>query len=352
MDLRHKQITESLANGEVQQERETLITVRNLRTHFHTFKGVVRAVDGVSFDVKKGEVLAVVGESGGGKSVTGFSIIRLIDEPGRIESGEILFNGKDLMALSEKEMNQLRGKEMGMIFQDPMTSLNPVYTVGQQLEESFRLHTSMNRKERQLACVEQLRAVGIPNPESRLNNYPHQFSGGMRQRVVIAIALAADPQLIIADEPTTALDVTIQAQILRLMVSLVREKDRSLILITHDLAVVAEVADRVNVMYCGKIVESGDTKSIIDKNAHPYTRGLLQSIPDMATDRHRLETIPGIVPNMFDLPKGCNFAPRCAMAQDICRTHEPPTTEREPGHIVSCHFPLQASRRSELKEVY
>ncbi|PIE54511.1 MAG: dipeptide/oligopeptide/nickel ABC transporter ATP-binding protein [Dethiosulfovibrio peptidovorans] len=352
MDLRHRQKTESSANGEAKREREALVTVRDLRTYFHTFKGVVRAVDGVSFDVKKGEVLAVVGESGGGKSVTGFSVIRLIDEPGRIESGEIFFDGKDLMNLSERDMNQLRGKEMAMIFQDPMTSLNPVYTVGQQLEESFRLHTSMNRKERRLACVEQLRAVGISNPESRLNNYPHQFSGGMRQRVVIAIALAADPRLIIADEPTTALDVTIQAQILRLMVRLVREKERSLILITHDLAVVAEVADRVNVMYCGKIVESGDTRTIIDKNAHPYTRGLLQSIPDMAAANHRLETIPGIVPNMFDLPKGCNFAPRCPKARDICQTHEPPTIERQRGHVISCHFPLQELSTYEPKEVY
>ena len=215
-------------NGNARDRRgEVLLEVRDLRTYFHTFKGVVRAVDGVSFDVRRGEVLAVVGESGGGKSVTGFSVIRLIDGPGRIEGGRILFGGRDLMALSEAEMNRLRGREISMIFQDPMTSLNPVYTVGQQLDECFRLHTRMNRAERRRACMEQLRAVGISNPEARLNHYPHQFSGGMRQRVVIAIALAADPELIIADEPTTALDVTIQAQILRLMVRLVRERERA-----------------------------------------------------------------------------------------------------------------------------
>ncbi len=320
---------------------EVLLEVRDLRTHFHTFKGVVRAVDGVSFDVRRGEVLAVVGESGGGKSVTGFSVIRLIDEPGRIEGGQILFGGRDLMALSEAEMNRLRGREISMIFQDPMTSLNPVYTVGQQLDECFRLHTRMGRAERRRACLEQLRAVGIPNPEARLNDYPHQFSGGMRQRVVIAIALAAAPELIIADEPTTALDVTIQAQILRLMVRLVRERERSLILVTHDLAVVAESADRVNVMYCGKIVESGDTRTLIDRSAHPYTDGLLRSIPSLDSDRHRLETIPGIVPNMFDLPEGCNFAPRCRCAGDLCRVKEPEPAEIAPGHLVSCHFPLR-----------
>ena len=333
-------------NGNARDRRgEVLLEVRDLRTYFHTFKGVVRAVDGVSFDVRRGEVLAVVGESGGGKSVTGFSVIRLIDGPGRIEGGRILFGGRDLMALSEAEMNRLRGREISMVFQDPMTSLNPVYTVGQQLDECFRLHTRMNRAERRRACVEQLRAVGISNPEARLNHYPHQFSGGMRQRVVIAIALAADPELIIADEPTTALDVTIQAQILRLMVRLVRERERSLILVTHDLAVVAETADRVNVMYCGKIVESGDVRTIIDRSAHPYTDGLLRSIPSLEGDRHRLETIPGIVPNMFDLPEGCNFAPRCPRAEDLCRVKEPESAELAPGHLVSCHFPLKKEVR-------
>lgn len=317
-----------------------LLQVRHLRTWFKTFKGTVKAVDDVSFDIRQGEVLAVVGESGGGKSVTGFSLIRLIEEPGYIESGEILFDGKDLMKLSEHEMNKLRGKDISMIFQDPMTSLNPVYTIGQQLDETLRLHTGMSRGERRQASVDLLRAVGIFNPESRLKNYPHQFSGGMRQRVVIAIALAARPRLIVADEPTTALDVTIQAQILKLMTDLIRAEGSSLMLITHDLAVVSEVADRINVMYCGKIVESGAARDVIDRSAHPYTHGLISSIPDLGTEKERLDTIPGIVPNMFDLPSGCYFSPRCSRAQERCRREAPQLREVAPGHCAACHFPL------------
>ena len=317
-----------------------LLQVRHLRTWFKTFKGTVKAVDDVSFDIRQGEVLAVVGESGGGKSVTGFSLIRLIEEPGYIESGEILFDGKDLMKLSEHEMNKLRGKDISMIFQDPMTSLNPVYTIGQQLDETLRLHTGMSRGERRQASVDLLRAVGISNPESRLKNYPHQFSGGMRQRVVIAIALAARPRLIVADEPTTALDVTIQAQILKLMTDLIRAEGCSLMLITHDLAVVSEVADRINVMYCGKIVESGAARDVIDRSAHPYTHGLISSIPDLGTEKERLDTIPGIVPNMFDLPSGCYFSPRCSRAQERCRREAPQLREVARGHCAACHFPL------------
>ena len=317
-----------------------LLQVRHLRTWFKTFKGTVKAVDDVSFDIRQGEVLAVVGESGGGKSVTGFSLIRLIEEPGYIESGEILFDGKDLMKLSEHEMNKLRGKDISMIFQDPMTSLNPVYTIGQQLDETLRLHTGMSRGERRQASVDLLRAVGISNPESRLKNYPHQFSGGMRQRVVIAIALAARPRLIVADEPTTALDVTIQAQILKLMTNLIRAEGSSLMLITHDLAVVSEVADRINVMYCGKIVESGAARDVIDRSTHPYTHGLISSIPDLGTEKERLDTIPGIVPNMFDLPSGCYFSPRCSRAQERCRREAPQLREVAPGHCAACHFPL------------
>ncbi len=324
---------------------KTLLHVKNLRTWFHTFKGVVKAVDGVSFDMAQGEVLAVVGESGGGKSVTGFSVIRLIDEPGRIESGEILFDGCDLMKLSESEMNKLRGKDIAMIFQDPMTSLNPVYTIGQQMEETLLLHTGMNKAQRRQTCLDLLRSVGISNPESRLKCYPHQFSGGMRQRVVIAIALAVKPKLIIADEPTTALDVTIQAQILRLMTDLIRAEGCSLMLITHDLAVVSEVADRINVMYCGKIVESGAARDVIDRGVHPYTVGLVNSIPDLGTDKKRLDTIPGIVPNMFDLPQGCYFSPRCAYARDICRREQPALREVAPGHCAACHFPLNREAR-------
>ena len=323
-----------------------LLQVKGLRTWFHTFKGVVKAVDDVSFDIRVGEVLAVVGESGGGKSVTGFSVIRLIDEPGRIESGEILFAGRDLMKLSEREMNRVRGKDISMVFQDAMTSLNPVYTIGQQIDEVLRLHTSMGRADRRRASVELLRSVGISNPEGRLGSYPHQFSGGMRQRVVIAIALAARPRLIIADEPTTALDVTVQAQILRLMTNLIHAEGCSLMLITHDLAVVSEIADRINVMYCGRIVESGSARAVIDGSLHPYTLGLINSIPDLNREQGRFKTIPGIVPNMFDLPQGCRFSPRCERTQDLCRTSVPELRELEPGHCVACHFPIHREVRS------
>ena len=323
-----------------------LLQVKGLRTWFHTFKGVVKAVDDVSFDIRVGEVLAVVGESGGGKSVTGFSVIRLIDEPGRIESGEILFAGRDLMKLSEREINRVRGKDISMVFQDAMTSLNPVYTIGQQIDEVLRLHTSMGRADRRRASVELLRSVGISNPEGRLGSYPHQFSGGMRQRVVIAIALAARPRLIIADEPTTALDVTVQAQILRLMTNLIHAEGCSLMLITHDLAVVSEIADRINVMYCGRIVESGPARAVIDGSLHPYTLGLINSIPDLNREQGRFKTIPGIVPNMFDLPQGCRFSPRCERARDLCQTSVPELREIEPGHCVACHFPIHREVRS------
>lgn len=289
-----------------------LLQVKHLRTWFETFKGTVRAVDDISFDIRRGEVLAVVGESGGGKSVTGFSIIRLIDEPGHIVSGEIVFDGRDIMKLPEHEMNRLRGRDISMVFQDPMTSLNPVYTIGQQIDEMLALHTPLSRAERHAESIRLLKAVGISNAEARLKNYPHQFSGGMRQRVVIAIALAAKPKLIIADEPTTALDVTIQAQILRLMTSLIRAEGCSLMLITHDLAVVSEIADRINVMYCGKIVESGTARDVIDRSLHPYTAGLIRSIPDLERTQKRLDTIPGIVPNMFYLPAGC-YSVRAAL---------------------------------------
>lgn len=320
--------------------KKKLLEVKNLRTYFHTFKGIVKAVDNISFDIHEGEILGVVGESGGGKSITGFSIIRLIEEPGKIESGEIIFNGEDLMKKSESEMNKIRGKDIAMVFQDPMTSLNPVYTIGQQMEEVLILHENLTKNQRKQRCIELLEAVGISNPESRLKSYPHQFSGGMRQRVVIAIALAANPKLIIADEPTTALDVTIQAQILKLMTNLVKEQGCALMLITHDLAVISEIADRINVMYCGKIVETGNTKTIVYNHKHPYTEGLINSIPDLDKEKKRLEAIPGIVPNMFNLPKGCNFSPRCKYCKDICIEKEPELIEVNKGHYVACHFPL------------
>lgn len=319
---------------------ENLLEVKGLRTYFHTFKGVVKAVDNVSFSLKAGEILGLVGESGGGKSVTGFSIIKLIESPGKIESGEILFNGEDLVKKSEREMSYIRGKDIGMIFQDPMTSLNPVYTIGKQIEEVLVLHQSqLSKEERKQRCIQLLKDVGISNAESRLKNYPHQFSGGMRQRVVIAIALAANPKLIIADEPTTALDVTIQAQILKLMTKLVRDHGCAMILVTHDLAVVSEVADRINVMYCGKVVETGSTDEIMTKQAHPYTRGLIDSIPDLENKIDRLETIKGIVPNMFKLPKGCNFYPRCNRRTEICETIEPEFNTLSHHHAIACHNP-------------
>lgn len=318
-----------------------LLEVKELRTYFHTFKGVVKAVDGISFSLEEGEILGIVGESGSGKSVTSFSILKLIEEPGVVEAEEILFRGEDLVRKSEKDMMKVRGREISMIFQDPMTSLNPLYTIQQQIEEMLRLHGNFNEGQRKERCIELLRLVGIPNPEYRLKSYPHQFSGGMRQRVIIAIALAANPKLIIADEPTTALDVTIQAQILKLMKELVYNEGASLILITHDLAVVSQMADRIAVMYCGKIVEEGSTDDIIKNTAHPYTKGLLNSIPRLNKNLNRLEQIPGMVPNMFDLPKGCKFAPRCKYSKEKCLIEEPKNIIVGRGHRTACHFPLK-----------
>ena len=320
--------------------QEKLLEVKNLRTYFHTFKGVVKAVDGISFSLGKGEILGIVGESGSGKSVTCFSILKLIEEPGKVQADEIWFQGKDITAASEKEMTKIRGKDISMVFQDPMTSLNPLYTIGKQIEEMLILHEpQMDKDQRKKRCIELLNAVGIPNAEQQLKAYPHQFSGGMRQRVVIAIALAANPKLIIADEPTTALDVTIQAQILKLMKKLVQERQASLILITHDLAVVSEMVDRVIVMYCGKIVEQGPVDKIINEPSHPYTIGLLDSIPRLGKEQDRLDFIPGMVPNMYDLPSGCLFAPRCKGCKDVCRNREPEMKTVGSNHSAACHFP-------------
>ncbi|PNV64050.1 dipeptide/oligopeptide/nickel ABC transporter ATP-binding protein [Clostridium sp. chh4-2] len=322
-------------------EETTLLDVQRLKTYFHTFKGVVKAVDDVSFSLKKGEILGIVGESGSGKSVTSFSILKLVEEPGVVEADSILFDGKELTKMSEKDMTQIRGKDISMVFQDPMTSLNPLYTIQRQMEEVLILHApQMNAAQRKERCIELLRQVGIPNPEDRLKAYPHEFSGGMRQRVIIAISLATDPKLLIADEPTTALDVTIQAQILRLMKKLVKEKHASLILITHDLAVVSEMVDKINVMYCGKLVETGSNEDVVYHSAHPYTEGLLNSIPKLREDRDRLEFIPGMVPNMFELPQGCYFAPRCKYCQEICNKEQPQMQDLGNDHKVACHFPL------------
>ena len=334
----------------MENTNEMLLEVEGLKTYFHTFKGVVKAVDDISFNLKKGEILGIVGESGSGKSVTSFSILGLVEEPGVVKADKIVFDGKDLTSLSEKDMEKVRGKDISMVFQDPMTSLNPLYTIQQQMEEVLILHApELNKEQRRARCLELMTAVGIPNPEDRLAAYPHQFSGGMRQRVIIAIALATSPKLIIADEPTTALDVTIQAQILKLMKRLVRERGASLILITHDLAVVSEMVDKINVMYCGKIVERGDINTVIRHPSHPYTEGLLGSIPKLNTPSDRLDYIPGMVPNMFELPEGCYFAPRCKYCQEICKTTKPETKDLGGGHCVACHFPLGQDHGKEVR---
>ena len=327
---------------------EYLLEVRNLQTRFELFRGTVKAVDGVDFTLREGEILGLVGESGGGKSVTGFSLLGLIDPPGRIAAGEVIFRGENLLEKSEEEMRRIRGKEISMIFQDPMTSLNPLQTIGRQIDEMLALHTPLSPADRRKRSLELLREVGIPNPEDRLENYPHQFSGGMRQRVVIAIALAANPKLIIADEPTTALDVTVQAQILALMENLVKRFGSALILITHDLAVVSEMTHRVAVMYCGRVVEEGPTRELVHNPFHPYTKGLLESIPRLSGERsRRLPQIPGMVPNLFDLPPGCSFAPRCGYATELCRKEAPRMRTVAPGRMVSCHNPVQGGEEAE-----
>lgn len=319
--------------------QDNLLKIKNLRTYFFTRRGIVKAVDGVDMEAKKGKLTALVGESGCGKSVTGLSIMGLIPSPvGKIVEGEILFEGNDLAKLNYKEMADLRGKDISMIFQEPMTSLNPVLTIGRQVGEPLRIHSSLSPEEINERVLSILDLVGIPEPHSRLKSYPHQLSGGMRQRVMIAMALICRPKLLIADEPTTALDVTIQAQILDLMLELMKKINTSIILITHDLGVVAEVCDEVNVMYAGKIVEKGDVFGIFDNPSHPYTWGLLRSIPRIGKKgkAKKLYTIKGMVPNLIDPPPGCRFADRCDKARGICCEEEPPFTTIEEGHFVKC----------------
>ncbi|MFO7171463.1 MAG: ABC transporter ATP-binding protein [Bacillota bacterium] len=317
---------------------DKLVEIRNLRTYFYTEDGVMPAVDGVSLYIRRGETLGVVGESGCGKSVTSLSIMRLIPSPpGKIVEGEILFEGRDLLKLPEPEMRKIRGNEISMIFQEPMTSLNPVFTVGDQIAEAIMLHQGLNYKEAMAKAVEMLRLVGIPAPEKRVKDYPHQMSGGMRQRVMIAMALSCNPKLLIADEPTTALDVTIQAQILDLMRKLKKELGMAIMLITHDLGVVAEMCERVVVMYAGKVVEEADVVSLFKQPLHPYTEGLLQSIPRLDEDRERLHVIEGVVPNPLNMPQGCRFHPRCPYAIDKCREVEPPLEPVGDGRFVACH---------------
>lgn len=318
---------------------EKLVDIRNLRTHFYTEDGVVPAVDGVNLHVKRGETLGIVGESGCGKSVTSLSVMRLIpNPPGKIVEGEILFEGRDVIKLSESEMRKIRGNDISMIFQEPMTSLNPVYTIGDQISEAIQLHQGLNYKEATAKAVDMLRLVGIPLPERRVNEYPHQLSGGMRQRVMIAMALSCNPKLLIADEPTTALDVTIQAQILELMKKLKKELGMAIMLITHDLGVIAEMAERVVVMYGGKVVEEGDVFSIFKSPIHPYTEGLLRSIPRLDSDKETLHVIEGVVPNPLHLPEGCRFHPRCPYVIDKCKVAQPELEQVAPGRWVACYI--------------
>jgi oligopeptide/dipeptide ABC transporter ATP-binding protein len=317
-----------------------LLEVKNLQTHFFTRAGVVRSVDGVSFYLDRGELLGLVGESGCGKSVTALSLMRLVGAPGRIVEGEIWFDGEDLRAASERRMREIRGDDIAMIFQDPMTSLNPVYTVGEQIAEALRLHRNLSRKQAREAAIEAMREVAIPDPARRAGDYPHQLSGGMRQRVMIAMALACDPKLLIADEPTTALDVTIQAQILELLDGLRKSRELAVLLITHDLGVVAEVADRVAVMYTGRIVEESPVGELFARPKMPYTEGLLKSVPKLTVGEaqkvERLQTIEGTVPKPTDLPPGCHFAPRCQYREPRCTVGRIPLYELEGGVRVRC----------------
>ena len=332
-----------------------LLEVKDLHTFFRTKKGIVKAVNGVSYSVDEGRTIGIVGESGSGKSVEAMSILRLLDENGWIDSGEILFDGEDITKISVNDMCKIRGNKISVIFQEPMTSLNPVFNVKRQLCEPFMIHQGMKKKEATKKALEMLEAVQIPNPAAVLKQYPHQLSGGMRQRVMIAMALACKPKILIADEPTTALDVTIQAQILHLMNELQRENGTSIIFITHDLGVINEMADDVVVMYCGQVVEQAPASVIFTdcKQSHPYTEGLMNSIPRIDGEKNKLEPIPGVVPHPLALPKGCKFAPRCKYCTQKCVEEEPELVEVAPGQKVRCFYPEKEARRSDehLKEV-
>ena len=318
---------------------ERLLDIKGLKTHFFTEEGVVRAVDGIDLHIDKGETLGVVGESGCGKTVTALSILKLIPmPPGRIVEGQMLYEGRDLVTLPPAQMRKVRGKEISMVFQEPITSLNPVFTIGEQIAEAIRLHEGLGRRAAMAKTVEMLKIVHMPNPEHRVKEYPHQLSGGMRQRVMIAMALSCNPKLLIADEPTTALDVTIQAQILELLNELKTRLGMAVLLITHDMGVIAETAQRVMVMYAGKVVEEASVKELFKEPLHPYTQGLLRSIPRIdlaATKKQRLEAIPGVVPSLLNLPPGCRFSPRCQFVKPMCEK-EPTLKEIRPGHKVSC----------------
>lgn len=316
---------------------EKLLEVKNLSTSFFTHAGEVKAVRNISFDLARGEALGIVGESGSGKSVSMFSVMRLLTETGKIVNGNVMFDNQDVAALKEKDMKLIRGNNISMIFQDPMTSLNPVLKIGTQMIEALRLHKGMNKQEAKKVSIDMLRVVGIPSPEKRINQYPHEFSGGMRQRVMIAMALSCQPKLLIADEPTTALDVTIQAQILEILKDLREKLNTSIILITHDLGIVADLCDKVNVMYGGCIVESGRTRDIFNNSKHPYTWGLLDSVPNPKTlAKERLRPIDGQPPDLLNPPKGCPFAPRCSYAMEICLNRMPEEFSISPTQKASC----------------
>jgi peptide/nickel transport system ATP-binding protein len=319
---------------------ERLLEIKGLKTHFFPDEGVVRAVDGIDLRIDKGETLGVVGESGCGKTVTALSIMKLIPmPPGRIVEGQIVYEGRDLVTLPPGQMRKVRGKQISMVFQEPMTSLNPVFTIGEQIAEAIRLHEGLGRRAAMDKTVEMLRIVHMANPERRVKEYPHQLSGGMRQRVMIAMALSCNPKLLIADEPTTALDVTIQAQILDLLNELKAKFGMAVLLITHDMGVIAETAQRVMVMYAGKVVEEASVKELFKEPLHPYTQGLLRSIPRIdlaATKKQRLEAIPGVVPSLLEVPPGCRFAPRCQFVKPMYMEKEPPLKEVRPGHKVAC----------------
>ncbi len=328
---------------------EPLLEVKNLRTFFKTRNGTVKAVNDVSYSIYPGRTLGIVGESGSGKSVTAMSVLRLLDANGYIAGGTVTFAGQDLAKVSTQEMYHIRGNRISVIFQEPMTSLNPVFSIKRQLSEPFMVHQNLSRKEAAEKSIEMLRAVQIPNPEAVARQYPHELSGGMRQRVMIAMALACKPDILIADEPTTALDVTIQAQILRLMNELQKENGTAIMFITHDLGVINEMADDVVVMYCGQVVEQAPASLIFTdcKQSHPYTEGLMFSIPRLNDDRAKLDPIPGVVPHPLDLPKGCKFAPRCKYCTKKCMEEEPVLTQVAEGQLIRCFYPEKAERRSE-----
>ena len=326
---------------------ENILSVQNLHTSFHTDKGEVKAVNGVTFNLEKGKILGIVGESGSGKSVTAYSIMRILEKNGRITEGKILYKGQDIAEFSEKQMREFRGKCCSIIFQDPMTSLNPVFTVGNQLREAIELHTDRKGKEAEARAIEMLTLVGVNEPEKRVKQYPYELSGGMRQRVMIAMALACEPDILIADEPTTALDVTIQAQILELMQSMQKKLGMAIIMVTHDLGVIADMCDEIIVMYGGRVCERGTAEDIFYRPHHEYTKGLLRSIPNVDRIGEKLIPIPGTPINLLNMPKGCAFCPRCEEAMKICIEEQPPEMQMPDGHFASCWLNVKAAMEEE-----